>query len=401
MSIVTQTFIGYETGGTEEIKESITLRPAIVTTPAPPASKETYTAKHDWKDITVTQPYTASTTDWITVIADIRFGSVSPSADSPFLYAYDESANYYWNLTLRAAPSSGVIRLNDANAASQGDISGIAADTWYRIAVKFKRSDTSKVQVYFDDDLKWDIASMDTKPAGTSILAAVYNGDSDAGGEVYAGHLIVLEDDGTNIDDEETLLRDYSVLGPYNDANEGATGGFGDALDAGRWDDASDLPRDDTSHADYAVGGGVAIREGGVFSDDTTSQRDGPSGDPDTTDGGTFMGAEWVWRARSATGGFGQKINFWGIIGNDGGDTLSVSYGTLDAAWGNSSNKVHHRDAASAYVPIASETFRIGMKVQPGLTSGTGWLGEMAAFLLYQEAAPVVGENAVDFGANF
>lgn len=381
MAIYCKRFIGFETGGTEELGP-VAVLPTIVSSPSPASSKETYCARHNWKGSVLTREYTLGTSnEWITVTAYLYFTDNDPDSDADFLQFEDDSGDC-WRLRCDAALGAGWVWLVDANNSEIAAFSGLQTSTWHRIQVKFQHSNSTDIQVYLDDTLKLDRTSFDASSGGTEGIVYTYNEiEAPDTFTFYCSHLSILEDDGAYIDSESTLCRDYCVKA-YQITKTGIIPDWGSNLDpAESWASTGDTPGNDATDAQYSIAKGTT-KSGGCYAT-------GPSGDSDLTDGGTILGASWTWRVANGVGGLKYRVNFSGQYGHDGDASVyEDNYGLLPAT----QDKVnHHRvEDASGVCPTTSDLFRLGIKGYVPSSGSNSRLDtfEMWACVLYQEAEP-------------
>lgn len=385
---------GCETGGNEETP-TVAFPPTIQNRAAGPGSPrpdEEYTAKYDWKANKSTWLFAPGTSDWITVGVYIRFENDNPGAAQNFLRVLNETPAEY--LRLEFTSTANRVELFDANNVSKGNYSGWDADTWYYVLVKFKKQNSTDLQVtrhtladngdIVTSELLWDLSAFDAEPGGTQLQVMMAQNLSvlDGGAGVKDFHtdsVVIVTDSGANIDSVDTFNFDYTFL-VYQNTTQGTASDFGGDNSDTSWSRAGELPANDALYALFTMGSGVT-KQGGVYTND--GARTGPNGDSRLPAAGALFGAEYVWRVVDHSG----TPKFWGRYGNNGGIPSTTTPADITAAV----NKVEYINASDSAMPTSSEVFAIGMDAQAVRGAGGLRMLEMWANLIVRRAkVPVV-----------
>lgn len=414
VTISLEDFGGFETGGFEEANKGGSVggdnQCAVVTTPAPWSSKETYVAKVKGrrtvgpsKGYVYTNAITPGT-DWVTMgwYWETDYAINIHAAEPIIFQVLDGVGGAHWRIEHYGGPD-GDLKLVDANGAVMATISSpVTANKPMRVEIKWKRSGTGSLQFYIDRVLLADLTNedLDTGTNSAAMRWECWDGSLaapvDPASDMHIGSWYFRTDDGANIDTESTILGAYTVIGPYQDTNNGAAGDFGATLDAGTWANAGETPGNDANWAEYTVLS-FGRRRGGVTTND--GARPGPKDDTRVT--GTIRGGSWVWRAQKSPGSSTTQVAF--MYGASSSVTVNNTSNTSTYTLGTS--PVNYRKvlaAPHADVPIRPEWFQHGMRVMNNLSSpltGDAQLLDQWAFLLHQECGPgIIHRGMVDAG---
>lgn len=313
-------FGGLETGGFEEIKsQSAQNQNQIVTTPKPFTSKEKYSAQvKGFFSVGKIQGYIetesfSTDTNWITFgwyWYSPSFNAQGSTGDPAVFQARDATGSTaHWKIEHFL---NGDLNLVDATGTHIATISNdpVPNNKWARYEVKWKRSDTGDMRFYINGQIKLDLIGQDFNATNDNVAMRFEHADgTDTGLEPtpnYIGSWYYHLDNGANIDTDDSILGVYTVLGPYQDQNNGATGDFGDALNVGTWANVGQTPVNNTDDARYTVN---ALREGGITTHD--GNRSGPKGDKRLA-AGNIKGAQWIWKWKKSGDAFprGAKLKY-------------------------------------------------------------------------------------------
>ncbi len=191
-----------------------------------------------------------------------------------------------------------------------------------------------------------------------------------------------------SIDTIQTNLGHFTILGPFNWSQSGATADWGVTLDSGNWDNLKDVPKNDSTTAQYT---GPSGKAGGVSCHD--GAYDGPLNNADVD--GTIIGAEWIWRVRKVV----LNPSFKGMYG---ASTSASTDNTADTPNFTLSTSFQNfrivKDASDANVPTTSEFFQIGVKKGGG---GIMRPADMWPFLLHQEPVVSAEKDAMFHSCDF
>lgn len=340
MAITDEGFFGCECGGSQEVALGTGN---YTTSPAPWTSKESYICRLDWKESIIT-PEFAPGTNWVTVSFPVLFQNPNQSSANMFFAVRHDAPWYHIWLTTKASST-------DLEVRGVGDVvlatvtGALKSNTWQRITLKFKLTDTSDVKLWIADAGDPDPATPDVdltskdcyhnSAPDRGIELRFYNEVvSSPDNEVMVGSCYWRSDDGVNIDTEDSVLGLFTVIGPYNNSNQAAAADFDDTLEGGRWDDTQDVPAVDGDLAVYNVKSGDTHHTGAVNCDDGTA-REGPKGD--TRIDGTLIAQSGIWRAKKNNNR--ATVDYYGRIGASpdlGGDgTAEYSLGTLTTSFQN------------------------------------------------------------------
>jgi hypothetical protein len=372
-----------EVDGIEEL-DTTSLYPSAVSTPAPPHANESRCLKHDWKELSQAEEFTLpAASDWITVQASVYVDDVSPTADNIFLAFDDDSGNACWTLLLVATPQTGRIELLDANDDSQGVYdTGMAANTWYDVRVKFKHSNSTDIEVWFGGTRIFNKTTFDASSGGTKGRCYGYCGSN--GDDVHVDHLVILGDDGATIDTYATKTDTYYYRA-YRNSTQGSSPDVGNNLNSGNWSDAGEQPGNDANYGVYELTAGNPTKSGVVYTDDGAST--GPNGDAAVGANDEIVGALYVSRCRSAVNlPFNERVKFSLHHGS------SDSYGTtawvpaaIPGVWNQNSNRRKILDGAHADCPTTTEYGAIGVKGERNADDNDLWIGELWVVVCYRE----------------
>lgn len=413
---MTQHFAGAETGDIDrdypaEFDDGQFVGVGVASTPGAHHSKQSH-----YFDIISTGPDSESPLPRFAETPAISVGTSDFLEISLFFYGLnlgaDNAANVRIMATLRAGgeemglyliegATAGTwdrLRLVDANFTQVGsDLDVIQDGVWHQITIKFDRSGSSPIKLWFDGVLKIDETGKDFFDSSGDVVVRYGFKDTVPGiilptpsFDTFLGACKVSTDASAGIDDNDPIGI-FTVLGPYNDTDQAVSPDFGGSLNSGRWDDAS-LIEDDSTHADYNInvtGGG---RAGGVTADDGTHA--GPDADSDADN--SILAYSGVWRYRK-NGSSGTAGTFTGKLGFDIHEpstptvdqTTEYPFGALSTSW------------VTSHVVVAGgflfDNMQVGMKVVK--TSGTFPVREaecsfMGGFILHEEEV-VVSERIV------
>ncbi|KKN11048.1 hypothetical protein LCGC14_1030490 [marine sediment metagenome] len=194
------------------------------------------------------------------------------------------------------------------------------------------------------------------------------------------------------IDTLQTRLGTFTILGPFNWSQSGTSPDFGPtSLNAGVWDDAKEVPANDTNLARYSGGG--TSKSGGVTAHD--GAKPGPKGSESIVDG-TIKAVKWGWRAKKSTSSTQVFKGMYGktaVAATD--NTVKTADRTLTTSF---QNWWTIEDAGDANAPTKTDWFQIGMEKRTNFSSAHLQVGEMWTFILHKEPA---SQPAIAFGANF
>lgn len=416
-------FAGFETGGTEEIGTSLNI--LVTTSPVPHSSKEVYVCEFGF-DLVVDRGspmpsgaygYSLATTrtrmapgnsyvrsdfftiaegDYVTVGGWFRFDSIGVSTNMGFLEVGDPGTSL--DIFLRIKTADGDLELYDSNGSLVDTYSdAFVEDTWYLIELKYEmHNSTAEADVYLDENKVISVSSQDFRgPSAATArrlglrgraISPIGSGDID----LWVDNYYIYYDDGAAIDTNDTILGEFTVLGPYEHDNTGQTADFGDATNSGNWDDAQEAPHNDANNIRYTNTGGT---EGGCTTTDTTNG--GPKDDSRAL--GTIKGASWIWRARNQ--GFSGNQNLIGLYGASNSEstdnTVDSSTFTLSGTY---QNFLVFVDDSDSNCPLKTEWMQVGMKkTHSGPTNKDLRVGEMYCHVLHQEERRIIQDGHVRF----
>lgn len=360
-------------------------------------AKQNYVGRFAWKSTAISFPASFTDGEWITVTFPIQFNFTSIASVLPFFVVSDNSGNAYIWLKYDDLPNTKTIKIYDANDALIGTLGfTFEEDVWYVFDVKFNPQDgAGDVKIFVDGSEVFDSSGedFDTGAATDQIRLELTEGIN--GITYYAANAVAISDDGANIDTNETWGKEYVVM-YYDFADGDATGDFGDALNAGIWDDMHEVPKNDANNGKY-----TGNDEGGCTTHDGAT-RTGPLGDSDVD--GTIIGAAWGWRMKRDGSPIGRstfkaKYGANNVVGAD--NTVSVNYQLRGGAtaW---SNRFIFKDATDGNVPTKIEYFQQGFGRAFAMETANVFCGEMWSMLIHEELPPVPSEaNVIFYGANF
>jgi hypothetical protein len=366
MALTLGDFIGFETGGLQEMSRGTSGSPAAVTSPVRTDTYALELQTDDYVDLYPSQ-VTSAGNDFILGFA-VRFSAVSPSANAVFLSAAEWSVGPVIRLQLRTDNKIGLIDNNDAEVGTS--TLTVSADTWYYFELIWQNSASGTASLYVNDSL-WISVSAQDFSEGTTFDESNGNyrfyGPTGESITVYIDD-IYMYDGASGVSDR--LGSDAEVLGAYQNTAEDATD-QGDTLGDGTWADAGDTPGVDEAiglAAGYTDSGAV---QGYTICDEGT--RPGPSGDAS----GTIKGGKWLHRLMRGGGGPNDHYKIYGHNGDTQADAV-----TLGVAWENFFTIL---DASDSKVPSGSEYFAQGGGKSSG---GREWYAaDMWACLLHVAGA--------------
>lgn len=365
MAIALIDFDGANTGGTEglEVSANTPNDVSAETSPVPWSSKETFVYKianigsGGNESGFRTKSFTPGS-DWITLGFYIQFQALT---DGNFLEVPVTNRHFKLEWT-----SGGDLKLTDANNSLEATATGVFnTGQWYRIELKWERSNTGQFQLRINGDMVFDIASMDLLNAGATEIHFFFDNTSNPAFEtnVFIGSYYVFSDDGANIDTEDTILGPYTVLGHFVSGLTGITPDIGDDLRSGfPWEDCEETPVNNTNRAIYEL---VAEtdKEGMIRLNDGTTG--GPKGNADVD--GTIKAGKWVWRWQGTAPSFGLDTGFLGKYGREvNPSTDSTVYTARQQGVGSSVNfnVVELGNGSPSNVPSKDDFMQMGFKAE-------------------------------------
>jgi hypothetical protein len=364
MALTLNNFIGFETGGTEE-SSAVTASPAIVTSNVRTGSYALeINADNEAYSFSPFESVSDAGDDQIIGFA-VRFNTL-PSSDTRHVLRADDSLPI-WDIGFYDNATNVVLRATDDSGTTYDGTTALSAARWYYIEIKWQHVASGNFDVFLDGSSEITSTTFDGIGSGTFDTYSFRT--SSNGAETYQIDDAYCMSGATGTSD--FLGPRTEVLGVYQNTAEDGTD-QGDALIAGTWANAGEIPLNDGTAASYAQDaaiGGYTICDEGYLA--------GPAGDA----AGTITGAKYIARLARTNGS---------------------SPTTLDQSYGNSGDGVSHTDRAAALgtsyanffvvseaatiVPTNSENFAHGMR-QTG-TGGRDILAhEFAAFLLHTQPA--------------
>lgn len=358
-----------------------TLSPSFVTTPAPPVAGNTYVCKHDWKQGYTLTKAAFTSGQWVTVKLWFYFDTADGS-DNNVIIIEDGNGNQCLAIRHRNGLTDSFNLYDETDSLVSGSGFTMTRNAWNYIGVKLKvENSSSDVLVYVGNTQKFSTTGVDCDPGSATgeVQLSVSNSIS-AGDLYYTFNPVLIEDDGTNIDTEDTYSANANAyyVAQYVCDNT-TTSDFGDDPDSGGFDDTIERPYSDSN---YMVWDDGHVDPGGVSGD-------GPNGDSYIDN--EIVGAQWVIRARAGTGSGTQSIRKY-VGANSSETTDGTSLDGFQTLGSSFANYMIRRDGADADCPTTSELIQVAVAAGSGfpLTSKEVRVSELYMHVIHRNAAPVV-----------
>ena len=350
MAITLRNFVGFETGGTEEVDGQVGS-PAVNSTA--PVKSGTYSLKLDGAA-------TAAQVDFnIDLLESASRGlygfhfqtnDVTPTNDVDIFAIVDTAGAAHFALRLK---TTGNVDLIDANGAVQATItSPFTVNTWHFIEVGWKRDNTvGKVivdinggselsETNFDNNTGTSAGVIRFTGAGTNnediVLDNFYERSASADGDIVRA----------NFFGNAEVFKYQSVKASATPDDGGGN------LNAGTWDKAGETPLAATAtNPEYTDTGA-----GAVDSDATNGSPEGPANDPNIDGDSNIKGMKGISNMKRAGGG--DTAHFI-LMGNDvDGTTRSADLDPTTAFV-----NYFFLSEAATIVPLSTEHCRIGFEM--------------------------------------
>jgi len=348
MALTINNFVGWETGGLEEIDGDSPGTKASVGMASPAPKSGTYrlqiaTGPGSLSSLHMFQPGSGDAGN--DYVCGFWFQAADVTAYQQIWASRGDTAGFGLDISI-FVNGSGILELADTNGAVVGTGStSLSNDTWHCIEIYWQHSNTGNAEVFLDGVQEISVTSKDFIADDSNAIDEVCWGDPAGLIEpVYYDGIYVMSGASSAAD----RLGEFEVLGPYQNTVEDATD-VGDALNVGTWADVGETPLNETNTASYTgtpLSGGTTCDEGA---------RAGPSGDPDVDGDDNIKAAKWIFRVKRGTGAEStHEIR----IGNDG-DGMTNFGVTLTADFAD----YFRISEAASIVPLSTEHVQHGLAV--------------------------------------
>ncbi len=331
--------------------------------------------------------------DWQTYMFQMYIGADIPSQKTLF-HTTKNGTNRNWYLAINDDYD---LLIKDAGGSTVLDSSGFfEADNWYLFRVKCKRSNSGEFVMFINKPGEpvqevYRDATMDTLNASGSTSQTLVVPTSVTGEELYYSDLYQSEDDGANIDTNDTMLgaginhrytvQDW-VCRHYKTAETGTARDFGTKDPVGNFTKTEDQPPSDATECTLEYFPGVGDQDTGIYKDHATGggpKLDAPE-DP--------VAARWSWRYKvndaSKTG-----TNFRVQYGNKDDSLIVGSWLSKSTTYKYVAHIEGFDSANPGVVPTASQYFAIGWSARDngGIALRKSHCADMYAVAMCPETA--------------
>jgi hypothetical protein len=359
MALTLNNFVGFETGGLEEVSASTgspTAQTSVVRT-----GSYALQAAGERVDIDLVEGGTSDAGDQYIVGFAYHVSDKTPASESHIVRGSGASSI---NFSLRLQTDGDVVLWDETGTTRGTATDPLTENKWHYFELLWENLASGDFIVYLDGSEIINVTNQDFH--AEDLTRYIFWGPSTTG--AYFDDVYMMSGaTGTG----DFLGPRTEVLGAYQNTAEDATD-QGSALNNGTWANVGQTPFNDGTVADYQQNGAIA---GYTICDE--GNRAGPAGDAP----GTITGAKYIHRMARTNGSspttldksYGNSVD--GVTSKDMASVLLVTYANFFEV-----------SEAAGVVPTNSENFAFGMG-QTGSGGRDVLAHEMCAMLLHTQPA--------------